>query len=141
MKQYFWSVLTFFGLMGNAYADFEIKENTAQYKNADYSTAIRVERGITIEKALEIAEQDPRIDYFFYLKGGCMVLEMEGASLCSNDPLGLITRENYIYDDGSSGSGLCRIFRRGDAVFFHDIDTLWLGTAPGLADTYVRAGR
>ena len=141
MKQYFFSALTFFGLMANTYADFEIKEDTAQYKNADYSTAIRVERGITIERALEIAEQDPRIDYFFYLKDSCMVLEMEGTSLCSNDLLGLITRENYVYDDGSLGSGLCRIFYKGDAVFFQDIDTLWLGTAPGLADTYVRVGR
>ncbi len=53
-----------------------MKENTAQYKGSDYSNVVRVERGITLNKAFEITESDDSIDYFVYLKGYQMVLEI-----------------------------------------------------------------
>jgi len=115
-----------------------VKEpNLAQYKGSDYSGAIRVERGISLDKAFKIAGADPDIDYFVYVKGAMMVLEIP----CNvdfdpeSDPLGLVTEETYYTDDGQIETGYCRIFRRGDVVFFRH-EGRWLGTAPGLADVY-----
>lgn len=110
-----------------------VKEaDVAQYGGSDYSNAIRVERGISLEEAFEIAENDPDIDYFVYLKGGQMVLTCDKPK---NDPLGLVTYNRIGFDDGHVANGYCRIFRHGDTVFFKN-EGKWLGSAPGYADVY-----
>lgn len=86
-------------------------ENVAQYKNADWSQVIGIAKNVKLSKVDKIAnEQYPETTYFFYVKGGQMVLETP---------------------DGSY-----RVFHHGDAVFFKG--TPWWGSAPGLADGYVR---
>ncbi len=120
-------------------AGFRIEPDTAQYKGSDYSNVVQVARSIPLELAFEIAESNPKVDYFVYTKGYQMVLEIPAD--VSFDPrsdiFGLATNENFMYDYGAFGSGYCRIFRQGDAVFFSK-DGLWLGSAPGLADTYFK---
>jgi hypothetical protein len=119
------------------HTQFRKQADVAQYKGSDYSNAIRVERGISVEKAFSIAASDPAIDYFVYVKGGMMVLEVPpGVDVKSQkDPLGLITYNEFVYDSGDPGEGATRIFENGDVVFFQE-EGMWLGTAPGLADTY-----
>lgn len=85
--------------------------NVAHYKNADWSQVIGIAKGITLNEAFDIAEKNPAIAYFFHTKGYQMVLEKE---------------------DGSY-----RVFRQGDTVFF--AGKPWWGSAPGLADGYIRA--
>ena len=106
--------------------DFSYCPDLAQYKGSDYSNAVRVERGITLERAFEIAREDDEIDYFFYVKGWQMVLEIPpGLDYDpSDDPLELVTDNGY-----------GRIFHHGDVVFFNN-EGKWLGTATGLADVY-----
>ncbi len=119
---------------------FKRAADTAQYKGSDYSNAIRVARGISLEEAFTIAQNDPEIDYFFYTKGFCMVLEIpEDASFePNNDELGLVSVGNHRLDaNGKVAHGARRIFEHGDTVFFKKGDR-WLGSAPGLADTYYR---
>ena len=84
--------------------------NVAQYKMADWSKVVGIAKGISLEKAYKIANENPDISFFFYTKGGQMVLEK---------------------DDGSY-----RVFRHGDTVFFSGEP--WWGSAPGLADGYIR---
>lgn len=120
-------------------AYFERQPDLGQYKGSDYSNVVRVARGITVDKAMEIASQDPNIDYFMYVKGYSMVLEIppEVQFDPSNDPFGLVSNINFIYDSGEHSHGNCRTFRHGDVVFFKS-EGMWLGTAPGLADIYVK---
>ena len=129
-----------------AQPDYQVKEITfthhpdaAQYKGSDYSGAIRVERGITVEKAKEIAMSDPSIDYFVYTKGYCMVLEIppEVTFDPKSDPLHLASNGSYRYDSGQPGQGYMRVFYHGDVVFFKT-EGKWLGSAPGLADVYYK---
>ncbi|HSX11218.1 MAG TPA: hypothetical protein VLF94_05850 [Chlamydiales bacterium] len=115
-----------------------VKEaDVAQYKGSDYANAIRVERGISLDEAFKIAKNDPEIDYFVYVKGYSMVLEIPpGVPFdAEKDPLELVTHTRFIYDDGRPSEGYCRIFKQGDVVFFKN-EGKWLGTAPGLADVY-----
>ena len=114
-------------------------ENAAQYKGSDYANAVRIERGITLEQAFEIAKNDPNIDYFVYTKGYMMVLELPPDATYDpdKDPLQLITQGHYRFDDGRLGGGYMRVFCHGDVVFFKN-DGKWLGSAPGLADVYVK---
>lgn len=109
----------------------------AQYKGSDYSNAVRVERGITVAEAKEIAANDPTIDYFFIVTGGCMVLEFEPDQKYDpeKDPLRLVTNGGYIFDNGQPGRGYMRLFYHGDVVFFRN-EGKWLGSAPWLADVY-----
>lgn len=118
---------------------FQKQTNAAQYKGSDYSNAVRVERGITLDQAFEIAKSDPSIDYFVYVKGYSMVLEVPPETQFdpSNDPLGLVSFNDFRYDSGDLGQGHCRIFHHGDTVFFKK-EGMWLGSAPGLADTYFK---
>lgn len=119
--------------------DFKKQANAAQYKGSDYSNAVRVERGISLEQAFEIAKSDPNIDYFVYTKGYSMVLEIPPETTFdpSKDPLGLVTHTRFRYDAGNLGEGHCRIFHHGDVVFFKN-EGKWLGSAPGLADVYFK---
>lgn len=90
-------------------AGFECYPNVAQYKQGDWSGCIGMAPGVSLEEALIIANRNPEITFFFYTKGGCLVLE---------------TDTDY------------RMFRYGDAVFF--TGEPHFGSAPGLADGYVR---
>lgn len=119
--------------------DFVCEENLAQYGGSDYSNAVRVERGISLAKAFEIANSDANIDYFFYTKGGMMVLEVPADVIydLEKDPLHLVTSTTYQTDNGEIRQGLVRIFEHGDVVFFKG-EGKWLGSAPGLADVYVK---
>lgn len=89
---------------------FKKIDNVAQYKNADWSQVVGIARNISISDALRIAENNPEITFFFYTKGYQMVLEKE--------------------------NGDYRVFRHGDTVFFSGRP--WWGSAPGLADGYVK---
>ncbi len=114
---------------------FTKESDRAQYGESDYSNVVRVERGISLKEAFDIAESDPEVDYFVYLKGECMVLCTSPDVDVNNDPFNLITQEQFIYDSGKLGFGFIRVFHYGDTVFFKK-DGMQLGTAYGLADTY-----
>lgn len=112
--------------------------DTAQYKGSDYSGVVRIARGISLSEAFSIAESDPQVDYFVYVKGLGMVLEIPADVQFDsmNDRFALVSHQNYVKDsDGQVAKGLCRIFNYGDVIFFKN-DGKWLGSAPGLADTY-----
>lgn len=83
--------------------------DVAQYKMADWDNVVGIAKGVSLEEARQIADEDPKIDFFFYTKGFQMVLENE--------------------------SGFRR-FNQGDAVFFSG--SPWWGSAPELADGYVK---
>ena len=107
--------------------EFNLEANMGQYKGSEYSNAVRVERGITLEEAFEIAKNDPQIDYFMFVKGFRMTLEIPEGKEPAEDPLHLVS---YVRELGYS-----RVFNHGDVVFFKN-EGKWLGTAPGLADVY-----
>lgn len=116
-----------------------LKRDTAQYKGSDYSNVVRVERKITLDQAFKIANENDDIGYFVYLKGRQMVLEIPSEVQFdpAKDPFGLVEDVDFIYDSGEPAHGYCRIFRHGDVVFFKN-EGIWLGSAPGLADTYCK---
>ncbi len=117
--------------------EFRRLPNLAQYKGSDYTNVVHVERGISLDKAFEIARNNPDIDYFVYVKGYSMVLEFppDVSFDPDKDPFHLVTRGRYIFDNGRPGRGYMRVFHQGDVVFFKN-EGRWLGTAPGLADVY-----
>lgn len=57
------------------------------------------------------------------------------------DPLGLITYEEFLGDDGECHQGHVRVFTHGDVVFFANEDKRWSGSAYGLADTYIKKSK
>lgn len=97
----------------NTQPKFKKIPNVAQYKEADWSQAIGIARGISLSEAFEIANHNPDIEFFFYTKGYQMVLEKT--------------------------DGTYRIFRQGDTVFFGGEP--WWGSAQGLADGYEKVQR
>ncbi len=113
--------------------------DVCQYGEANWGHAVRVERGISLQQAFDIANSDPNIHYFCYVKGGQMVLNASpyfDPNNPADNPLNLVQRGNGAY---------IRVFRHGDVVFFSGDEGLtgaecfeWLGTAPGLADTYYK---
>ena len=115
---------------------FIMHRDTAQYKGSSYANVVRVERNISLDKAFDIAGNDPKIGYFFYVKGQTMVLEIpKGVSYDKKDPL--VSNIGFRYDSGQIGHGAVRLFHHGDTVFFGK-EGMWLGSAPGLSDTYVK---
>ena len=118
---------------------FSLKRDVAQYKGSDYANVVQVARNISLEQAFEIAESNPEIDYFVYTKGYQMVLEVPSDVSFDprKDPFGLASKVCFQYDSGELGNGYCRIFQRGDTVFFKK-EGVWLGSAPGLADAYFK---
>lgn len=142
--KYFLSLVTFFvvqcmTLQAGGRDGFRLVSDTAQYKGSDYSNVVQVARSISLEQAFEIAENNPEIDYFVYLKGCQMVLEIPSDTEFHprNDRFGLVTKVNFRWDSGEFGYGYCRIFQHGDTVFFKK-DGMWLGSAIDLADTYFK---
>ncbi|HSW86400.1 MAG TPA: hypothetical protein VLG49_02750 [Rhabdochlamydiaceae bacterium] len=85
-------------------------ENVAEFGKADWKNVIGIARGITLSDAYKVADKNPDVTYFFYTKGIKMVLKAK--------------------------NGGFRIFTNGDAVFF--TDKPWWGSAPGLADGYIK---
>ena len=126
-------------LQANDRSHFVVEKDVAQSKGSDYGNVVHVERGIPLKKAFEIAESNPDVDYFVYVKGYQMVLEVPSDAEFdpSNDPFGLISDIDFVYDSGEFGKGYCRVFKRGDVVFFNK-NGMQLGTAPGLADAYFK---
>ncbi len=126
-------------LSAGEHSGFRVQKDVAQYKGSDYSNVVHVARNISLEQAFEIAEANSEIDYFVYMKGGSMVLEIppDVAFEYANDPFGLVDHTRFIYDSGKRGTGYCRIFKHGDTVFFKK-EGMWLGSAPGLADAYFK---
>ncbi len=126
-------------LSAQEHPGFRVEKDVAQYKGSDYANVVHVARRISLEKAFEIAESNPEIDYFVYMKGGQMVLEIPSgvAFDYANDPFGLVEHVPFVYDSGNRGRGYCRVFRHGDTVFFKK-EGMWLGSAPGLADAYFK---
>ena len=92
----------------------EVKD-VATYKQAEacWENCVRVERNISLNQAIEIANNDSNIDYFFFVKGYHLVLENS-------------TKKPTTY----------RIFHKNDAVFFKG--TPWFGEAKGYANAYVK---
>lgn len=115
--------------------DFHKVADHAEYNGNDYKNAIHVERGISLEEAKAIAANDPEIDYFFFVKGEVLILEVDENCDPENDPLNLLSHQKFIRDDGTFGEGYVRVFQHGDVVFFKN-EGKWLGAAPGLADVY-----
>lgn len=101
--------LAFFASTSLFAAEYEHKPDVAEYQGASWDNLIKVEHGITVEKAKEIADSDPNISYFFFTKGFNLVLR--------------------------TPNGLQR-FGHGDAAFFSGEP--WWGSAPGLADGYIK---
>ena len=86
--------------------------DVAQYGGGDWSQVVSFSKRISLARAKEIAAQDDRITYFFYVKGIQMVL-------------GDVNQDFNI-----------RVFHHGDTVFFSG--TPWWGSAPELADGYIK---
>ncbi|MEI8124410.1 MAG: hypothetical protein WCG42_01490 [Parachlamydiaceae bacterium] len=84
-------------------------ENVAQYGEADWSNVIGIAKNISVTDAASIADANPDVTYFFYVKGFRMGL--------------------------NNGNGMY-IFNHGDAVFFSG--SPWWGSAPNLADGYIK---
>lgn len=118
---------------------FVWQQDVAQYKGSDFANVVQVERGLALEDAFTIAENNPEIDYFVYTKGGMMVLEVPPEVTYNQelDTFGLASYIDFIYDSGEVGRGYSRVFGHGDVVFFGK-EGKWLASAPGLADTYVK---
>ncbi len=89
---------------------FTKKSNVAQYKFADWKNLIGIAHEVSLREAVDYADSNDEVTFFFYVKCYRMVLETQ---------------------DGSY-----RTFRQGDAVFFSG--TPWWGSAPGMADGYIK---
>lgn len=89
---------------------FQKVPNVAEYKEADWKNVIGMATNISLTEAYQIANNNPKISFFFYTTGSQMVLERP---------------------DGSY-----RVFHHGDTVFFSGEP--WWGSAPGLADGYMK---
>lgn len=104
----------FIGEDGFSDATWTFLPDTAQSKYGDWSTCIGVAHHVTIEQAMQYAESNPNVTFFFYVKFP-MILQ--------NDKLHFF-----------------RVFDGGDAVFFSgdpEVAADW-GTAYDLADGYVK---
>jgi hypothetical protein len=82
-------------------------DDVAEYYGASWDNLVRLEKGLTVKQAKEIAEKNTQITYFFIMKGYYMSLPVNGSHM---------------------------IFSKGDAVFFSGKP--WFGSAPGMADAY-----
>lgn len=117
---------------------FQREENLVEAADSDFSHALRVERHISLEKALEIARKDPEIDYFFYVKARYLFLSTGKPNLCrrcnpiEQDSLRLISYEAF----HPYGQG--RAFWYGDAVFFGKKTERRLDNSNHCADIYLK---
>ena len=57
------------------YSEFYKKiPDVAMYKEADWSNVVGVSNNISVSEAFKIADTNPKITFFFYVKGRRMVL-------------------------------------------------------------------
>lgn len=89
---------------------FKKIDDVAQYGHADWDNVVDFARRISLSEAKRIAQVNPEITYFFYVKGSRMIL--------------------------SNNQGSNYVFFYGDVVFFKGEP--WWGSAPDLADGYVK---
>jgi hypothetical protein len=89
---------------------FEKVPHVAQYGNGDWSQAMGIAKGVSLDEAFKIATANPKITYFFYTNTSQLVL-------------GDVNKDY-------------RVFHRGDAVFFSG-KPRW-GDAGALADGYIK---
>lgn len=90
--------------------DFEKIPDVTQYGESDWSQVIGIARNISLRDAYDIASKNPKITYFFYMKGNKITLETK--------------------------KGGYRTFYYEDAVFFGGTP-MW-GCASSLADGYIK---
>lgn len=88
-------------------------DNVAQYGRADWNNAVSRAQNVSLKEAQQIADNDPQITFFFWVKGGRMVLTNPEVT-----------------------PPAMRVFYHGDAVFF--TGQPWWGSAPDLADGYIK---
>lgn len=126
-------------LQASERSGFRVQKDVAQYKGSDYENVVQVARNISLEEAFDLAEKNPKIDYFVYTKARQMVLEIppDVPFVRYQDRFGLVHSTRFKCDSGKIDEGYCRIFNRGDVVFFEK-EGMWLGSAPGLADVYFK---
>ncbi len=87
--------------------------DVAQYKEADWNNVVGIARKLTLDQAYKIANDNPDITYFFYVRSRHLILEKP--------------------------NGEYRSFRSGDVVFFSGEP--WWGSAPGFADGYIKKAK
>jgi hypothetical protein len=109
----------------------EFKCVPGTFQGYHWNHAVRVERGISVEEALDIAANDPNIDYFCYTTAGQLVLNFIPGEEYKpeEDPLHLI------YPGGPTK--YLRLFHYGDVVFFAKDDSKkYYGDAGPLGVSY-----
>lgn len=120
-------------------------EGAAPYKGSGWGSALRIEKGISLEAAQQIAltdertidgEDQPRpVAYFMYVNADMLILEVPQEAF--NPDFNPVDKHNDPLELAQVwGRGYARIFHRGDTVFFYREDK-WLGDAGPFADTYV----
>src|ERR1700733_3791564 len=87
--------------------NFVMVPHSAQYQGAPWDNLVRIERGLSLDSAYQIAHDSDNISYFFYTIGWQLVLDT---------PIGW------------------KVFGPGDTVFFSG--TPWWGSAEDLAHGY-----
>lgn len=90
---------------------YEKIEDVAQSGHDGWDQVVGIAKHVSLDEARLIADSDPEITFFFFMKGGQMVLG---------------TGDGHHY----------RIFRHGDAVFFKG-EPKW-GSAHDFADGYIK---
>ncbi len=85
-------------------------DDVYHYKNADWSQLIGMAKDVSVDEACRIAQSNPEITYFFYIKGKKFMVDHE--------------------------SGDYRVFHHRDAIFFTGEPT-W-STSLGAADGYTK---
>jgi len=60
---------------------YEKVADVAQYGEADWNNVLGISHNISLETAKKIADENPAITYFFYMKGWRMVLPSKGRFL------------------------------------------------------------
>jgi hypothetical protein len=57
----------------STHAEFTKIPNVAQYQSADWDNSIGIASGVSVEKAIVIANENPEITYFFYAKDAVLL--------------------------------------------------------------------
>lgn len=106
--------------------EFEEHKGVCQYADADYSNVLFTAHNLSVEEALEIAANDPRVEYFDYHYAS-------GRYAVSEDALASEKLEHLNFN----GRNYRREFSKGDVVFFSDASKRWPGVS-GSANTYIK---
>ncbi len=108
----------------------------APFRSSGWGNGFKVAHNLTLEEAMEMADSDPQIKYFFYTNAKHLVLEISPSALkdrnfnpidTHNDPLGLIQDFGRDFEQ-IHGWRYARVLHEGDVVFFNRED-MWLNDA------------